>query len=120
MLVFFAQTPLTGSDLATTLEIVRTLGIPGALLVLAGWWLTRSLIPKLQADAEVARTSFSTALDKVVADHAESSREHGDALRDLGTKHEIVVQKLIDACADEKDKLIDAIERAHRNGGESS
>lgn len=54
------------------LELVKSVGLAGALLAVILIWATKSFIPSLQKDATAARREFLAALDRVEERHERS------------------------------------------------
>lgn len=91
-------------DVAGLIELLKHVGLPGALVCLVAFWLTRVLIPKLQEDAQAARVEFSESLKATTTMHAV-------ALEKLGENHDKVVQRVTEEGAAARKETLEAFER---------
>ena len=73
-------------------EMVKLVGMPGAIVGLCFIWITRSLIPGLQADALRREEQLLKALK---AQH----RECEEAIGKISTEHKQAIQMVTDHCA---------------------
>jgi len=110
-------------EFSTLLELIKALGPVGALITAAGIWLTRSLIPRLQDQADrwqtqavqmriEDRTAMALILERSNEQLSKTEQEHRATIRDIGQAHEAAIQQLISSCREDKNDLILALERA--------
>jgi hypothetical protein len=81
---------LAQSEATGLIELVKAVGLAGALLVLILVWLTRSFIPKLQDDNAKARSEF-------LKTNEASRKEFLQALDRVEERHERSIDKVIGA-----------------------
>lgn len=120
-----AQAP---GDMSVVLEFVKVVGLPVAVCGLILYWLTRSLIPKIQEDAAAGRKTFADEQEKSrIAHEAEQEKTravHSQALKetrvdfsanlkDIAESHKTSMSYVVKHCADEREAHTSALERAY-------